>query len=225
LIKLSQKLYHITHNVTGKSYLGQTTKTGKTWDNYFGSSIPFNKHMEQYGKDVTKEILFESGDQKEFAAMCVQISHGLDVVNNPNYFNQVHEYGGNLGGAANPNHKDGTWTDRKADPIKYAKLLKEKDDIKYKIVKENGLASFRNAAKHAKIAGNKPRAYKKFLKWRSYAVKSRKGNALQPWEDFEFWWQCKGIMTWAKRKAFYGEEKWLTLATKYDIITTNGESI
>ena len=221
---LPQKLYHIRHNVTGKSYLGQTTRTGKAWDNYFGSSIPFNKHMEEHGRDVTKEILFESSNRTEFQDWCKKISHGLDVVDSPIYLNRVHEYGGNLGGSANPNHKDGTWINRKADPVNHAKILKEKDDIKYKIVKENGLASYRNAAKHAKIAGNKPRAYENFIKWRSYAVKSRKGNALQPWEDFEFWWQCKGIMTWGKRKTFYSKEKWLTLATKYDIILDNGET-
>lgn len=201
---LPQRLYHIKHNVTGKSYLGQTTRTGKAWDNYFGSSKPFKKHMEQHGKDVTKEILFESSDPKEFADMCVQISHGLDVVNNPNYFNQVHEYGGNLGGAANPNHKDGKWVGRHEDKELERRVQKEADAKKYEVAKASGIAKYRSAAIQAKIRGDKQYAKQNFEQWKLLCKESNKGNALQPSDTFEFWWQCEGLMSWEKRKAFYG---------------------
>lgn len=201
---LPQKLYHITHNVTGKCYLGQTTKTGKAWDNYFGSCEPFTKHMEQYGKDVTKLILFESSDPKEFGDMCLQISHGLDVVENPNYFNKVHEYGGNVGGAANPNFKDGKWVGRHHNKELERRLYKEADAKKYIKAKASGIAKYRSAAIHAKRRGDKKYAKQNFEKWKLLCVESNKGNALQPSDTFEFWWQVVGQMSWEKREKFYG---------------------
>ena len=202
---IPQKLYHITCNVTGKSYLGQTTRTGKAWDNYFGSSIPFKKHMEQHGNDVTKEILFESSDPKEFADMCEKISHGLDVVNNPNYFNKVHEYGGNLGGAANPNFKDGKWTGRHHNKELERILYKEADAIKYEKDKDLFVKHQMNARYH-KSKNNKERAKEFFDKWQAgIRGKDPNGKSLQKTDTFEFWYQCKGSMSWEKRKKFYGK--------------------
>lgn len=203
---LTQKLYHIKHNVTGKCYLGQTTKAGRAWDNYFGSSVPFNKHMEQYGKDVTKEILFESSDQKEFADMCVQISQGLDVVNNSVYFNQIHEHGGNLGGAANPNHKDGKWVGRHGDKELERRVQKEADVIKYERNKELFI-KFQMNARYHKSRGNREKAFYWFNKWQAgISGEDPNGKSLQKTDTFEFWYQCVGSMNWEKRKAWEGKE-------------------
>ena len=201
---LPQKLYHIRHNATGKCYLGQTTRSGRAWDNYYGSSELFKEHLEQYGKNVTKEILFESSDKKEFADMCVQISHGLDVVNNPSYFNQVHEYGGNLGGAANPNHKDGKWVGRHEDKELERRVQKEVDAIKYERDKELFTKNQMNARYH-KSKGNREKALYWFTKWQTgIRGDDPNGKSLQKTDTFEFWYQCKGSMSWEKRKAFYG---------------------
>ena len=58
-----QTLYHHIHNVTGKKYLGQTTRDLNV---YKGSSVEWLEHLEQYGDDYSTEILFESSDKEKF---------------------------------------------------------------------------------------------------------------------------------------------------------------
>ena len=41
-----QTLYHHTHNITGKKYLGQTTRDLNV---YKGSSVEWLEHLEQQG--------------------------------------------------------------------------------------------------------------------------------------------------------------------------------
>ena len=99
-----QTLYHHIHNVTGKKYLGQTTRDLNV---YKGSSVEWLEHLEQYGDDYSTEILFESSDKEKFKEVCQHYSEKLDVVKNNEYFNKLPEHGGSLGGKANPNHKTG----------------------------------------------------------------------------------------------------------------------
>ena len=72
-----QKLYHFTHNITGKKYLGQTTRDLNV---YKGSSKGWLEHLEQYGNDYEIEILFESYDQARFIDVCKYYSNKFQIL-------------------------------------------------------------------------------------------------------------------------------------------------
>ena len=118
-----QKLYHFTHNITGRKYLGQTTRDLNV---YQGSSKGWLEHIERYGNNYEIEILFESSNQDRFKDVCKYYSDKFDVVKSAEYFNKVAEYGGSTGGAANPNHKTGKYTGRLDNPELYRELDRQK---------------------------------------------------------------------------------------------------
>ena len=183
-----QTLYHHTHNVTGKKYLGQTTRDLNV---YKGSSVEWLEHLEQYGDDYSTEILFESSDKEKFKEVCQHYSEKLDVVKNNEYFNKVAEHGGRTGGAANPNHKTGKFTGRLDNPELYKKLDRQKHADTWETNRER--IHPRMNFSHHKRVGNKERAEYYWNIWYKMAPKKSKNRqALWPTDTFEMWYNRKG---------------------------------
>ncbi len=183
-----QTLYHHIHNVTGKKYLGQTTRDLNV---YKGSSVEWLEHLEQYGDDYSTEILFESSDKEKFKEVCQQYSEKLDVVKNNEYFNKLPEHGGSLGGKANPNHKTGKFTGRLDNPELYKKLDRQKHAETW--AKNRKRTHPRMNFNHHKRVGNKERAEYYWNIWYKMAPKKSKNRqALWPTDTFEMWYNRKG---------------------------------
>lgn len=63
-------IYETTFERTGEKYIGQTTKTGKALDRYFGSGFRIRGIIYKYGvEEVSKEILCECYDKEELDEM------------------------------------------------------------------------------------------------------------------------------------------------------------
>ena len=183
-----QTLYHHTHNITGKKYLGQTTRNLNV---YKGSSVEWLEHLEQYGDDYSTEILFESSDKEKFKEVCQYYSKKLDVVKNNEYFNKVAEYGGSMGGAANPSFKTGKFTGRLDDPELYKQLDKQKHAETWKTNRKR-IHPRMNFSYH-KNRGNRERAEYYWNIWYKMAPKKSKNRqALWPTDTFEMWYNRKG---------------------------------
>lgn len=183
-----QKLYHHTHNVTGKKYLGQTTRDLSV---YKGSSVSWLEHLKEYGDDYTTEILFESNDPEHFKQVCKQYSEKFDVVNNPEYFNLCSEYGGSLGDKANPNYKNGKYTGRLDDPELYKKLDAEKHKKTWSEGRKQGCP--RMLFWFYKKKGKKKEAKREWNKWYSQAkFKSNNRQSLWKTDTFEMWYNRQG---------------------------------
>jgi hypothetical protein len=187
-IMLEQKLYHHTHNVTGKKYLGQTTRDLSV---YKGSSVDWLAHLDEYGDDYSTEILFESKDTEKFEEVCKHYSNKFDVVVNPNYFNKLPEHGGSLGGQANPNHKTGKYTGRLDNPELYKQLDNQKHADTWTTVRTRTHPRM-NFLYHKK-AGHKAEAEYWWNKWYSMAPKkSNNQQALWTTDTFEMWYYREG---------------------------------
>ena len=183
-----QTLYHHIHNVTGKKYLGQTTRDLNV---YKGSSVEWLEHLEQYGDDYSTEILFESSDKEKFKEVCQYYSKKLDVVKNNEYFNKLPEHGGSLGGKANPNHKTGKFTGRLDNRELYKKLDRQKHAETWKTNRKR-IHPRMNFSYH-KNRGNRERAEYYWNIW--YKMKTKKSKnrqALWPTDTFEMWYNRKG---------------------------------
>ncbi len=185
---LEQKLYHHTHNVTGKKYLGQTTRDLTV---YKGSSVDWLKHLDKYGNDYSTEILFESSNKERFKDVCKFFSEKFDVVNSTEYFNKVAEYGGSTGGEANPNHKTGKYTGRLDNPELYRELDRQKHADTWEDNKERTHPRM-NFYYHKRM-GNKKRAEYYWNIWYSMAPKKSKNRqAIWPTDTFEMWYYRQG---------------------------------
>lgn len=185
---LKQKLYHHTHNVTGKKYLGQTTRDLNV---YKGSSVDWLDHLKEYGEDYSTEILFESKDKKKFEEVCKYYSDKFSVVQNPSYFNKVAEYGGSLGGKANPNHKTGKYTGRLDNPELYKQLDRQKHVDLWETIKKR-VHPRMNFYYHKRM-GNKERAEYYWNIWYNMAPKkSNNRQALWATDTFEMWYYRQG---------------------------------
>ena len=183
-----QTLYHHIHNVTGKKYLGQTTRDLNV---YKGSSVEWLEHLEQYGDDYSTEILFESSDKEKFKEVCQHYSEKFDVVKNNEYFNKLPEHGGSLGGKANPNHKTGKFTGRLDNPELYKKLDRQKHAETWKTSRKR-IHPRMNFSYH-KNRGNRERAEYYWNIWYKMAPKKSKNRqALWPTDTFEMWYNRKG---------------------------------
>lgn len=183
-----QTLYHFTHNITGKKYLGQTTRDLNV---YNGSSKSWLEHLEMYGFDYDKEILFESSNKERFKDVCKFFSEKFDVVNSTEYFNKVAEYGGNMGGAANPSFKTGKYTGRLDNLALYRELDRQKHADTWEDNKER--THPRMNFYHHKRMGNKERAEYYWNIWYKMAPKKSKNRqALWPTDTFEMWYNRKG---------------------------------
>jgi hypothetical protein len=160
---LKQVLYLKTHNKTGKKYLGQTTRDPYT---YKGSGTLWNKHLDKHGNDVTTQVLFESSDAKLFQKTALEYSKKFNVVNNREFLNLIDEDGGNLGGTANPNYKDGMLVGQHDNP----EIRKRADKI-------------RNAERHA----SNPKRGQARMKARYYLVERKIPDEQKAREWFDIW--------------------------------------
>ena len=185
---LEQKLYHHTHNVTGKKYLGQTTRDLSV---YKGSSDDWLAHLDEYGDDYSTEILFESKDTEKFQEVCKHYSDKFNIVQSPNYFNKVAEYGGSLGGQANPNHKTGKFTGRLDNPELYKQLDNQKHADTW-VTTRKRVHPRMNFYWHKKV-GNKAEAEYWWNIWYNMAPKkSNNRQALWTTDTFEMWYYRQG---------------------------------
>ena len=87
-------LYLKTHNITGKKYLGMTISDPYK---YPGSGTYWRNHLRAHTNNVSTEVLFESTDPEEFSATALKYSMELNVVEDPQFANLMHEYGLNGG--------------------------------------------------------------------------------------------------------------------------------
>ena len=187
---MKQTLYLKTHNVTGKKYLGQTTRDPYT---YKGSGVQWNRHLDKHGNDVTTHVLFESSNPKLFQKTALEYSKKFNVVKSNKFLNLIDEDGGNLGGTANPNYKDGMLVGQYDDP----EIRKRADKI-------------RNAARHAEHKeGNRHRmlaryylkideskAKEHFDAWQNYKrsmPQSTKGNYKRKFETWSVWKDSQNV--------------------------------
>ena len=185
---LKQQLYHHTHNVTGRKYLGQTTRDLNV---YKGSSVDWLAHLDEYGDDYSTEILFESKDTEKFQEICKHYSDKFNIVQSPNYFNKVAEHGGSLGGQANPNHKTGKFTGRLDNPELYKQLDNQKHANTWETTRKR-VHPRMNFYWHKKV-GNKERAEHYWNIWYNMAPKkSNNRQALWSTDTFEMWYYRQG---------------------------------
>ena len=198
---LRTTVYEKTHNITGKKYVGISTRDT---DNYVGSGTAWKEHLEEHGYDISNEDLFTTESQSELTEFCDTYSREKNIVESDEYLNIVAERGGNLGGDANPNYKDGRWVGRHDDKELERRVQKEVDAIKYERDKDLFTKAQMNARYH-KSRQNYDKARHWFDKWQSgIRGNDPNGKSLQKTDTFEFWYQCEGSMSWQKREAFYG---------------------
>lgn len=194
-------VYEKTHNITGQKYVGISTRNT---NKYNGSGPRWKEHLEEHGYDHSTDILFKTTSQQELTDFCETYSKEKNIVESDLYSNERPEHGGCLGGEANPNYKDGTWVGRHDDKEKERRVQKEKDAIKYERDKDL-FTKYQMKARHHKSKGNREQARYWFNKWQAgIRGDDNNGQSLQKTDTFEFWYQCVGRMSWAKRKAFYG---------------------
>jgi len=87
-------LYIKTHNLTGLKYLGQTSQNPYI---YSGSGVDWNRHLREYGKDISTEILFESTDKAQVNELGRFYSKEWNIVDSPAWANRIPETGGGIG--------------------------------------------------------------------------------------------------------------------------------
>lgn len=88
-------LYKKTHNKTGLMYLGYTEKDDII--KYKGSGVKWLKHLEEYGNDVTTELLLFTYSHEEIKYFGKYYSELWNIVESDNWANERPEqgYGGN----------------------------------------------------------------------------------------------------------------------------------
>lgn len=87
-------LYLKTHNVTGKKYLGQTTKNPF---NYKGSGTYWLRHISIHGNDVSTVILALCNSKEELREIGIYYSKLWNVVENKDFANLMEENGDGSG--------------------------------------------------------------------------------------------------------------------------------
>ena len=187
-----QKLYHHTHNVTGRKYLGQTTRDMNV---YKGSGVDWREHLNEYGNDLTSKVLFESKNTEKFKEVCEYYSNKFDVVDNPDYFNKRPEHGGSLGGAANPNYKTGKYEGRLDNPELYKK--RDKEDFQENWPKRRSAGCPRMMfLYHKKESGNEQEMERHWNLWykerAKIGFKSKNRQSLWETDTFKMWRNRKG---------------------------------
>jgi len=98
----------MTHNTTGLQYLGMREEGNL--DDYNGSGKYWKLHLEEYGDNLTKEILLESDDVELFDFACLEASLHHDVVESKAWANACYETGttgSNLGYKHAPDYHKG----------------------------------------------------------------------------------------------------------------------
>ena len=88
-------LYKKTHVVTGKKYLGKTSK--KDPYKYLGSGQDWLAHLEEFGKDIETEILIECQSKQELNYWGRYYSELWNIVESEEWANKIPETGGGQG--------------------------------------------------------------------------------------------------------------------------------
>jgi hypothetical protein len=125
-------LYVKTHNETGLKYLGQTSKEPFK---YCGSGVDWEKHLQQFGKDIHTEILLRTHNKDErnywgrYYSTLWNVVGAMDDFGNKIWANRIPETGSGAGnngknagvlvGEKNPrfNPTRYTWQNIKTDQI------------------------------------------------------------------------------------------------------------
>lgn len=84
-------LYVKTHSETGLKYLGKTTQNPHT---YLGSGIDWKKHLKEYGKEHTTEIIKECQTNQELHQWGRYYSNLWNVAESAEWANRIPETGG-----------------------------------------------------------------------------------------------------------------------------------
>ena len=90
-ISMTIYLYKKTHNKTGLSYLGKTTKDPLK---YLGSGIDWKAHIKEHGKDVSTEIIKECSTKEEVNHWGRYYSELWNIVESEHWANRIPETGG-----------------------------------------------------------------------------------------------------------------------------------
>lgn len=88
-------LYKKTHAVTGKKYLGKTSK--KDPYKYLGSGQDWLAHLEEFGKNVETEIIRECQSKQELNYWGRYYSELWNIVESDEWANKIPETGGGQG--------------------------------------------------------------------------------------------------------------------------------
>lgn len=96
-------LYVKTHNITGLKYLGYTQKDVYS---YRGSGIDWKEHIEEYGNDVSTEILLETEDKNILNETGRHYSSIWNVAKSDKWANRIPETGGGSLGFKGKKHSD-----------------------------------------------------------------------------------------------------------------------
>jgi hypothetical protein len=88
-------LYKKTHAVTGKKYLGKTSK--KDPYKYLGSGQDWLVHLEEFGKNVETEIIRECQSKQELNYWGRYYSELWNIVESDEWANKIPETGGGQG--------------------------------------------------------------------------------------------------------------------------------
>lgn len=83
-------LYVKTHNITGRKYLGYTSKDPMK---YHGSGLRWKSHLKKHGNDVTTEILAECETKHDVRRLGEYYSDFYNVVEDENWSNLKPETG------------------------------------------------------------------------------------------------------------------------------------
>lgn len=87
-------LYKLTHNKTNLKYLGFTERDDIGVKNgYLGSGKDWLKHIDEYGNDISTEILLVTYDHKYLKEMGIYYSNLWDIVKSKEWANRRPEQG------------------------------------------------------------------------------------------------------------------------------------
>ena len=106
-------IYKITNLINGKTYVGQTTKTGKTLDNYLGSGKILKQAIKKYERNNFSKIILETCFNKK--QLDIMERFYIELLK-PDYNIANGGQGGNLGEAVNKKlvkHKQDIWFQKK----------------------------------------------------------------------------------------------------------------
>ena len=87
-------VYKTTNLLTGKRYIGSSTKPINETKNYFGSNGQLKKDIKEFGKkNFVKEILWQTEDFDELQEMEVRIIKEVNACKDDAWYNQYERYG------------------------------------------------------------------------------------------------------------------------------------
>lgn len=87
-------VYKTTNLITGKRYIGSSTKPINETKDYFGSNGKLKKDIKEFGKEnFVKEILWQTEDFDELQEMEVRIMKEVNAAKDDAWYNVQEKYG------------------------------------------------------------------------------------------------------------------------------------